>query len=562
MKKLSPTQGLEACSNKRRVGAAAHSPASAQPPARTAFSGIVLLVLVTLFAGCVTPPPGGGSAAQAVQARRLVAQHKDALVTVLGTLKVSMTVRNMGASEKNEAPVEAIGTVVDPSGVVIVGTLLLDPLGSMMRGPLRIQRGDQTFELDMKSNLENLRLLLADRTEVPARILLRDDDLGLFVLAAEPKPGAKAPRVFSAVALTGETAAQLYTTYFVLGRANERFQHAPLIGRGMPVNKLAKPRPCQSLLTSMMPVGMPVFAADGRLAGIGSLTFRPPDFEHPETAQNARPLPILLPVTEVRELLARAKRPVANAAAAQPAGAAAPISEMPADQARALLAAKQDAIVTLRGTVKFTDGSNPRVLEENIECVATVVDAAGFAVCGSAGRAVNRKYQEQRLSYVLNDGTEVPARIVLQDDDIALTVLAPAPAAGAKPPALPYLPLKAGTRAELFDDVLVISRLSRGLHYTLTADTSKITGALAQPHPFYLADGNAGGRNVLGAPAFLADGRLLGVLAMTPQTGRPRARIAGALQAEINVQQELVRIVSAGAVAELVEQAHKAAAKK
>ncbi len=528
------------------------------------FSQGLLVVLLAggFLAGCVTPPQGGGAATQAAQARRLVAQNQNAIVTVLGTLKVSMMVRNMGASEKSESPVEALGLVVDPSGVVLAGTLLLDPLGSLMRGPMRIQRGDQTFELEMKSNLENLRLLLADKTEVPARILLRDDDLGLFVLAAEPKPGAKAP-AFSAVPLTDATVAQLYTSYFILGRANETFQHAPLIGRAMPVNNLTKPRPCQTLLTSMMPVGMPVFAADGRLAGIGSLSLRKPDLEHPEAAQNARPLPVLLPVADVRELLARAKRPVAKPAApVQPAAPpAAAIAELPAGQARELLAAKQDAILTLRGTVKFTDGSNPRVVEENIECVATVVDAAGFAVCGSAGRAVNRKYQEQRLNYVMKDGSEVPVRIVLQDDDLALTVLAPAPAVGAKPPVLPHLPLKAGVRAGLFDDVLVISRLDRDLHYVLTADTSKITGVVAQPHPFYLADGNVGGHNVLGAPAFLGDGRLLGLLAMTPRSARPRSRAAGAMQAEINVQQELVRIVPAGAVADLVEQAHKVAAK-
>ncbi|MCX7007570.1 MAG: hypothetical protein NTY53_10050 [Kiritimatiellaeota bacterium] len=527
------------------------------------FPKLLLVALLTLglFAGCVTPPQGGG-AAQATEARQLVAQHQNAIITVLGTLKVSMTVRNMGVSEKNEAQVEAIGTVVDPSGIVIVGTLLLDPLGSIMRGPIRIQQGGQTLELDMKSDLENLRFLLADKTEVPARILLRDDDLGLFVLAADLKKGAKPP-VFSAVTPTGETTPQLYTSYFVLGRANDMFQRAMLIGRGIPVNDLTKPRACQTFLTAMMPVGMPIFAADGQLAGIGGITFRKPDLEHPESAQNSRPLPVLLPVADVRELLARAKRPVAKTAVvAKPvAGTAAAIAEMPVAQARALIAAKQSALVTLRGTVKFTDGANPKVQEENIECIATVVDGSGFAVCGSAGHAVNRKYQEQRLSYILGDGTEVPARIVLQDDDLALTVLAPSPAAGGKAPEVPFLPLKNGVRAGLFDDVLTISRLDREHHYTLTAETSKITGVIEQPHPFYLADGNLGGRNVLGAPAFLADGRLLGLLAMTPENAQPHMRGGGAMQSEINIKQELVRIVPAGPVADLVEQAHQAAAK-
>lgn len=524
----------------------------------------VLLPVVVLVAGCMTPPQGGGSGAQAQQARQLVARNQNAIITVVGTLNVNMTVRNMGVNEKSESQVEALGTVVDPSGVVLVGTLPLDPIGSLMRGVLRLQKGDQTFELEMKSQLGNLRLILADKTEVPARVLLRDDDLGLFVLAAEPKPGAKAP-VFSAVSLAGDAAAQLYSTYFILGRANDLFQHAPLIGRAMPVNDLAKPHPCQVLLTPMMPVAMPVFAADGQLVGIGSLALRKPDLEHPESTQNSHPLPVLLPAAEIRELLVRAKRPVAkNAAPAKPAPSAA-IAEMPVEQARAVIAAKQDAIITLRGTTKFTDGSNPRVLEENIDCLAVLVDGSGFALCGSSGRAVGRKYQEQRLNYVLANGTEVPARIVLQDDDLALTVLAPAPAAGASAPKLPFLPLKPGVSAQLFDDVLTISRLDRDNHYTLTADTSKITGVVTQPRAFYLADGNVGGRNVLAAPAFLADGRLLGLLALTPHTSGSKARAALAasgVQAEVSSQQELVRIVPAAALADLIEQARKAAAKQ
>lgn len=523
----------------------------------------VALLASGLIAGCVTVPRGAGGASSAATARTLVAKHQNAIVNVQGTLKISMTVRNLGASQAEEMPVDAIGTVVDPSGLVICSTLLLDPVGSVIRSPIRIQQGDQAIEIDMKSNLDNLRLLLADKTEVPARILTRDDDLGLAVLAPVPKSSAKLP-VFTAVPLVEEETPQLYASYFVLGRAGEIFQRAMLIGRGMPVNTLTKPRKCQTLLTPMMPVGMPVFSAEGRLVGIGGLLFRKPNLEQPETMEKNHPLPCLLSVTEVRDVVARAQKsgtkPVTATKPAAPTTAT--IGELSAEQARALIAAKQGAIATLRGTVKFTDGANPRVQEERIECVATFVDAAGFAICGSAGHAVNRKYQEQRLNFVLDNGTEVPARIVLQDDDLALTVLAPAPAAGTSAPALPFIPLKTGVGAGLFDDVLTVSRLDQRHHFTPTADTGKVTSLVTQPRPFYLIDGNIGGHNALGAPTFLADGHLLGMLAMTPQSRLQRARAASPMKTEVNVQQELVRVVPAAAVADLVEQARKAAAKK
>ena len=523
----------------------------------------VLLLAGGLIGGCVTAPRGAGASTAAAKAGKLTAKYQNAIVNISGTLKVSMTIRNMGMSQAEETPVEATGTVVDPSGLVICGTLMLDPVGSIIRSPLRIQQGDQTIEIDMKPNLENLRLLLADKTEVPMQIIARDDDLGLAVLAPVKQAGAKPP-VFTAINLVQEESPQLYASYFVFGRAGEIFQRAILMGRGMPVNTFTKPRPCHTFLTPMMPVGMPVFSAEGRLVGIGGLLFRKPDLEHPETMEKNHPLPCLYAVSDVRELVARAQKAGAKpAVVGQPAApTAATLGEPTPEQARALIAAKQGAIVTLRGTVKFTDGANPRVQEERIECVATFVNAEGFAVCGSSGRAVNRKYQEQRLNFVLNDGSEVPARIVVQDDDLALTVLMPAPADGAAMPKLPFMPLQANVRAGLFDDVLTISRLDQRQHFTPTADTGKITGLVTQPRPFYLIDGNIGGRNALGAPTFLADGRLLGLLAMTPQKRQQRPRAAGALQSELNVQQELVRVVPAAAVADLVEQARKAAAKK
>ncbi|MFA7000494.1 MAG: trypsin-like peptidase domain-containing protein, partial [Candidatus Paceibacterota bacterium] len=226
------------------------------------------------------------------------------------------------------------------------------------------------------------------------------------------------------------------------------------------------------------------------------------------------------------------------------------------DQARAVIAAKQDAIVTLRGSVKFNCGHCPQTHDEDIECVATLVDPAGFAVCGSGGKAADRKYEEQRLNFILRDGTEVPARIVLQDDDLMLTVLVPAAKPGTPLPVLSALPLKANVKAKLFDDVLAINRLDREHHNVITADTGKIAACITQPRVFYLTDVNPGGSS-LGVPTFLADGRLLGVLARQTPTStkqrRSRESVAGAGDG--------LHVVPAAALAELVAQARKVAAK-
>lgn len=523
-----------------------------------------MAVLLTMSAGCVSVRRDTPTADSAAVARQLVATRQAAIVTVLGTLKATTTVKEMGMKREDEAPIEAAATMVDAAGLVVVGNMLLDPVSSLLHGPMRIKQGDQSFEVEVKSRLENLRVLFADKTERPARVLTKDDDLGLTVLAVEAKTGGRAPN-FTAVPLVGEATPQPYAPCLVLGRASAAHQRAPLVGHGLAVNALTKPQPSHVFLASLMPLGLPVFATNGRLVGIGSLDFRPPDLEHLEkTAQHRnQPLPTILPIAEVRDLVARvsplSRLPVSLAARPvvknQPR-ALTMLGEMPSDQARALIAAQQEAIVTLRGTVKFNCGHCPQTHDEDIECVATLVDPAGFAVCGTGGAAADRKYEEQRLNFILRDGTEVPARIVLQDDDLMLTVLAPAPKPGGTLPPLPALPLKASVKAKLFDDVLTLNRLDHEHHHVISADTGKIAACITRPRIFYLTDSNPGG-NLLGAPTFLADGRLLGVLARqaaatTKRRGR-RSILAG--------EGEGLHVVPAAALIELVEQARKVAAK-
>ena len=533
--------------------------------------GAAVLLAGGALTGCATLPQRTATDATTV-ARRLVAAHQNAIVTIMGTLKVTTTVKGLGANQQNEAPVKAVGTLVDDSGLVVTGRLLLDPVGSMIRGPMHIQHGEQTIEVEMKSQLVGLHILMADKTEVPARVVLQDDDLGLLVLAAEPKAGAKAP-MFAALPLAGEAEATLFAPCLVLGRTGELFQKVPFVGRGMAVNRLAKPRPCWVFMSQTTPLGLPVFTADGRWLGLGAMDIRPPDLEHLESMEKIRPLPIVWPAVEIRDLVERAKLALAKPgmtakppAKNEPARVAenrplkVSVTGMPLEQARALIAAKQDAVVVLRGSVKFTDGHSPQTREEEIECMATVVDGAGFALCGSAGKNADRKYLEQRLNYVLRDGTEVPARIVLQDDDLALIVLAPAPKPGAQRPVLSALALEPHVKAALFDDVLLLSRLDHSHHYAIAADTGKIMARVSQPRTFYLTDGNPGSDSPLGAPVLLADGRLLGLLALVQKPSRSR-RSSGLFPSELSAQQEGLRVVPAAALAELLEQAHKVAAK-
>lgn len=515
-------------------------------------------VVAALVAGCVSLPsrPGPGESANA--ARHLVDRHSDAVVTVLGTLRVSTNLRGLELNEQRDMQVEAPGTVIDPSGVVIAGTLLLDPVGSLVHSPLQIREGPDAMKLEVASTLQRLRILRADGTEVPARVLLRDDDLGLFVLA--PTPGEH-PQPFAALPPTHGADLELYQELIVLGRAPDTLSRTPLIGRGWPVARLTQPRACHALMTSMMPAGMPVFDAEGRLVAIGGLLFRKPGADHHEPEQGERPLPVLLPLADLRALLARALPTYAQASIPPPAAAAAaPAAGMTDARARELIAACRKAIVSIRGSVTFTEGADTGESEEVIDTVGTVVDRSGLVVADGTGRRADRLYRLQRLVYVLDDGTEVPAQVVSQDDERGLTVFAPLP--GYRRPALHFLPPGEDPTAGLFDEVLVASRLDRRLRNEAIADPARIVGVQTKPQLRYLADGLTGGPAARGGAAILSDGRLLGVLVAAPAAGRATRPIIGVPQTDLLALDHLAHIVPAAAVAETLARARAVGAGK
>ena len=83
--------------------------------------------------------------------------------------------------------------------------------------------------------------------------------------------------------------------------------------------------------------------------------------------------------------------------------------------------------------------------EQKTQCTATIIDPSGLAVTaltnlnptakvrvgrGGSARTVEIESQVQEVKYRLADGSEVPARVVLKDEDLDLAFLGPAEAAG------------------------------------------------------------------------------------------------------------------------------------
>lgn len=134
-------------------------------------------------------------------ARNVFESAQKSVVTVRLVLKISM------GSRDNEQKHEAIGTVVDASGLTVVASTAIDPTASF-RAAMQA-RGAQV-KVDAKVN--EAALLLPDGTEVDGDVVFKDEGLGMaFVRPREVPKGvepvslkkAGAPQVLDDVVLVG-----------------------------------------------------------------------------------------------------------------------------------------------------------------------------------------------------------------------------------------------------------------------------------------------------------------------------------------------------------------------
>jgi len=175
------------------------------------------------------------------------------------------------------------------------------------------------------------------------------------------------------------------------------------------------------------------------------------------------------------------------------------------------------AVVTVEVVLKATS-SGGRSGESKQDITGTVVDPSGLTVvalsaCDPAEmyRRVSQEYKVQTevtdIKMLLDDGTELPAEIVLRDNDLDLAFLRPK-----TKPASPMAAVdltKSGT-AQVLDEIVGINRLGKAASRAYAASIEHIAAVIQKPRTFYVPDASMSAMT-LGCPAFLPDGRILGV---------------------------------------------------
>ena len=236
-------------------------------------------------------------------AREIVKKWKNAIVTVRVVLKMRVSVGGREMQSMDES-VETVGTVIDPSGLTVLSLGALNP-GAMMNKMMGGGSGSGQERMEFGSEPSDVKLRLPDGKELPARIVLRDEDLDLAFL----RPTSKPDKPLVSINLADEGKPSILDPVVVLTRLGRVGGWAPGASLQTIGAIIEKPRTFY-VIESGDALGTPAFTSSGKIVGL--LTMR--------SVQSGRPgmfsmvggsaalglLPVILPAADVREIAQQA----------------------------------------------------------------------------------------------------------------------------------------------------------------------------------------------------------------------------------------------------------------
>jgi S1-C subfamily serine protease len=202
-----------------------------------------------------------------------------------------------------------------------------------------------------------------------------------------------------------------------------------------------------------------------------------------------------------------------------------------AEKGREIFKKFQRAVVTVQVVIKVKSsgpGMGGQANESRMDVTGTIVDGSGLIVLSLAAIDPTEMYESMMDSMgneeskfkmdaelsdakiLLEDGTELPAEVVLRDKDLDLAFLRPK-----TKPANPMtsVDLAKSSTAQVLDEVVALNRLGRAAGRSYGASAERINAVVQKPRLFYIPATSMTSTS-LGCPAFALDGNILGIFVM------------------------------------------------
>jgi len=192
--------------------------------------------------------------------RDIFKKNQPAVVTVQVVQKMSYTTPGQ-ASTSQESKQDLTGTVVDPSGLTVLALSACDPAEYYRR-----TMGENYSRYKVETEVSDIKILLADGTEMPAEVVLRDKDLDLGFIRPKTKPASPMVAVDLSKSATAQILDQVITLNR-LGRASGR-TYAASVERICAV--IQKPRTfyIPDISPTATALGSPAFSLNGNILGV------------------------------------------------------------------------------------------------------------------------------------------------------------------------------------------------------------------------------------------------------------------------------------------------------
>ena len=242
-----------------------------------------------------------GAQDERAAARDLVKKWQDAVINVRVVLKmrVSMGGREMQSMDDS---VDTVGTVIDPSGLTVLSLGALNP-GAMMNKVMGAAGGGAPERPEFGSEPTDLKLRRADGREIPAKIVLRDEDLDLAFV----RPATKQDQPFVAVNLADAGKPAMFDQVIILTRLGRVGGWTPAATFQNIAAVIEKPRTFfVTEAATVNALGVPAFQPSGKVVGL--LTMRSVDAGRPGMfammggTEGLGLLPVILPAADVLEI--------------------------------------------------------------------------------------------------------------------------------------------------------------------------------------------------------------------------------------------------------------------
>jgi hypothetical protein len=254
---------------------------------------IILAAVLLAALSLVCPATARGQEAIEAAGRKLLAEHGRAIIHISATLKLSLLTETGARAGEQERRVEVVGTLIDPGGLAICSLAALDPTSAI--SSVRVNVNNQLQTLRLKGELREIKYRLADGTEAPARLVLRDEDNDAAFLAPDTALAAEGTLRLADAVRTVE----LLEPVIFLGRLGKSLGYESTVSLGRVNARVGRPR--TEYIVGGSP-GLPAFNREGRLLGI-VLTHRQPGSEATvgPTGIQADMTPVLVPAGDLAE---------------------------------------------------------------------------------------------------------------------------------------------------------------------------------------------------------------------------------------------------------------------